>query len=132
MIAQHNLAARPAVFFWYDVPSLMAVTKAHGIALAAASLKTTTETESTTAPRHDSPGDDLVLMTIVSDQTENSNDTAAKDTAASAVWPLVPTGTALIDGRIHPAVHIGYAVTWYGLCAAGIVMTRRLATRGRS
>jgi cytochrome oxidase assembly protein ShyY1 len=123
MIAQHNLAARPAVFFWYDVPSLLAVTKAHGIALAASS---------TTTPRHDSPGDDLVLMTIVSDQTDNSSDAAAADQKASAVWPLVPTGTALIDGRIHPAMHIGYAVTWYGLCAAGIVMTRRLATRGRS
>jgi cytochrome oxidase assembly protein ShyY1 len=120
MIAQHNLAARPAVFFWYDVPSLLAVTKAHGIALAASS--TTSQ---------DGSGDDLVLVTIVLDQTaESSGNDATKE--APSVWPLVPTGTALIDGRIHPAMHIGYAVTWYGLCAAGIVMTRRLATRGRS
>jgi cytochrome oxidase assembly protein ShyY1 len=122
MIAQHNLAARPAVFFWYDVPSLLAVTKAHGIALAASS--TTSQ---------DGSGDDLVLVTTVSDApAESTGNDASATKEASSVWPLVPTGTALIDGRIHPAMHIGYAVTWYGLCAAGIVMTRRLATRGRS
>lgn len=33
--------------------------------------------------------------------------------------------------KVTPATHAGYAVTWYGLSAAGVYMTRKLITRGR-
>lgn len=33
--------------------------------------------------------------------------------------------------KVTPEVHAGYAVTWFGLSGAGILMTRKLLTRGR-
>ncbi|KAL3773100.1 hypothetical protein ACHAW5_009531 [Stephanodiscus triporus] len=33
--------------------------------------------------------------------------------------------------KVSPGVHAGYAFTWFGLSSAGIVMTRKLLSRGR-
>lgn len=33
--------------------------------------------------------------------------------------------------KVSPAIHAGYAFTWFGLSSAGIVMTRKLLSRGR-
>ena len=33
--------------------------------------------------------------------------------------------------KVTPAIHAGYAFTWFGLSSAGIVMTRKLLSRGR-
>jgi cytochrome oxidase assembly protein ShyY1 len=33
--------------------------------------------------------------------------------------------------KVSPAIHAGYAVTWYGLSLAGVLLTRKLILRGR-
>mmetsp|Transcript_19607 Transcript_19607/g.29779 ORF Transcript_19607/g.29779 Transcript_19607/m.29779 type:complete len:265 (-) Transcript_19607:635-1429(-) len=46
-------------------------------------------------------------------------------------YPVKPSPSTVGEFKISPFTHAGYAFTWYGLAAAGVVMTRRLITRGR-
>ena len=46
-------------------------------------------------------------------------------------YPVKPTQEYVGEFKVTPEVHAGYAVTWFGLSGAGIVMTRKLLTRGR-
>ena len=50
----------------------------------------------------------------------------------SAEFPLKPPVSSVAEFKTTPAVHAGYAVTWYGLSAAGFYMTRKLISRGRA
>jgi surfeit locus 1 family protein len=55
-----------------------------------------------------------------------------QDTEADAtLYPLKPPVASVADFKTTPMIHGGYAVTWYGLSAAGVYMTRMLITRGR-
>ena len=47
-------------------------------------------------------------------------------------WPVQPDAEAGGEFKTTPAIHAGYAATWFGLCGAGLVMTRSLLTRGRA
>ena len=67
----------------------------------------------------------LLLATQVQDNNDHTNHAAVMD------WPARPTAEAASEFRISPAVHAGYAFTWYSLSAAGLYMTRKLLTRGR-
>jgi cytochrome oxidase assembly protein ShyY1 len=123
MIAKHNVGndTRPAIFFWYDVPSMISVTKEDGLAIQTGSADAAAT--STTIPSSNAT---LVLLTQVDANDEKQP--VGNSKKAETNWPLAPTSTSLIDGRIHPIMHAGYAVTWFGLCIAGMIMTRRLST----
>lgn len=54
---------------------------------------------------------------------------AAED-ASKDDCPMQPTMDHMGRPKISPAMHVGYAVTWYGLAAAGIYMTRKLIRKG--
>ena len=58
---------------------------------------------------------------------------AAADTQQQPqpTWPAAPPAHAVGTFKVEPAVHAGYALTWYGLSAAGLYMTRKMVTRGR-
>ena len=45
--------------------------------------------------------------------------------------PFRPSRESATEFKVMPATHAGYAVTWFGLSGAGMVMTRKLITRGR-
>jgi surfeit locus 1 family protein len=47
------------------------------------------------------------------------------------VYPLKPPVESVAEFKTTTMIHAGYAVTWYGLSAAGVYMTRMLITRGR-
>ncbi|GKY90819.1 hypothetical protein MPSEU_000054700 [Mayamaea pseudoterrestris] len=57
--------------------------------------------------------------------------TSDKITGSSSSLPLAPTADQIGEFKVTPAVHVGYAVTWFGLSAAGMVMTRKLILKGR-
>jgi len=44
-------------------------------------------------------------------------------------WPAASPASSIGDFKVTPAVHAGYAATWFGLSAAGIYMTRQLMRR---
>jgi surfeit locus 1 family protein len=46
-------------------------------------------------------------------------------------FPVKPPLSTIGDFKTMPAIHAGYAVTWFGLSAAGLYMTRKLVTKGR-
>jgi cytochrome oxidase assembly protein ShyY1 len=46
-------------------------------------------------------------------------------------WPVKPGVETVGEVKTTPAVHAGYAITWFGLSGAGIIMTRKLLTKGR-
>lgn len=129
LVAQHNLSTRPAVLYWYDLPAMLAV--------AGIPFPEPQQQESVAAA-----GELLLLVTQVKDDDDDvDGGTAAAATttttsatalpASSSPWPVQPTADKVGDFKVSPAVHVGYAATWYGLSAAGIYMTRMLLTRGR-
>jgi cytochrome oxidase assembly protein ShyY1 len=52
----------------------------------------------------------------------------AKD---ETTFPLAPSAQQVGGFPVPPAMHVGYAVTWYGLSLAGVYMMRMLLARGR-
>jgi cytochrome oxidase assembly protein ShyY1 len=46
-------------------------------------------------------------------------------------YPAPPSASSVGEFVTTPAIHVGYAATWFGLAGAGVVMTRKLITRGR-
>ena len=51
--------------------------------------------------------------------------------SSSPEYPLKPPLASVAEFKTTPAIHAGYATTWFGLSAAGVYMTRKLITRGR-
>lgn len=46
-------------------------------------------------------------------------------------FPVQPSEEFVGEFKVTPDVHMGYAITWFGLSGAGVIMTRKLLTRGR-
>lgn len=46
-------------------------------------------------------------------------------------WPVKPALETVGEFKTTPIIHAGYAATWFGLSGAGMIMTRKLITRGR-
>jgi len=44
-------------------------------------------------------------------------------------FPLQPNQDTVGKFKIIPDIHLGYAVTWFGLSLAGMIMTRKLVIR---
>lgn len=46
-------------------------------------------------------------------------------------FPVQPPLETVGEFKVTPMIHAGYAFTWFGLASAGLVMTRKLITKGR-
>jgi cytochrome oxidase assembly protein ShyY1 len=46
-------------------------------------------------------------------------------------FPVQPPLETVGELKLTPMIHAGYAFTWFGLAGAGVIMTRKLITRGR-
>lgn len=49
----------------------------------------------------------------------------------TTTFPVKPPLETVGEFKVTPMIHAGYAVTWFGLASAGLIMTRKLITRGR-
>jgi surfeit locus 1 family protein len=123
LIAGHELAARPPTLFWFDATTLQEL------------LPKRSSSSSRTPPLPLPPSDEtkqqpsVRLYTAVVETKDTSHPAATA--TASNTWPAAPPVTAVGTFKVDPAMHAGYAVTWYGLATAGLFMTRKLVTRGR-
>ena len=76
-----------------------------------------------------------LLLTETTETTTGSTGKEDADTTAppppAPTFPVRPTAHTVGEFKVTPATHAGYAVTWFGLSGAGMVMTRKLLTRGR-
>ena len=107
MIVQHDFEEKPPRLFWLDP---MAMHAAGGL------------------PFPEQEGDRTPLVTAVKEEQSENDD---KHNDKSLTLPLPPSAQKVGDFHVTPATHVGYGLTWYGLSAAGIVMTRKLMMRGR-
>jgi Uncharacterized conserved protein len=69
-------------------------------------------------------GSHPVLLTEVRNTSDQSKEVANGP-------PFKPSKESVGEFKVTPATHAGYAVTWFGLSGAGILMTRKLMMRGR-
>lgn len=63
-------------------------------------------------------------------QVTNNNDYDDSDDITKR-FPLKASVDALKEFTITPEIHLSYAVTWFGLSAIGVLMTKKLMLRGR-
>jgi surfeit locus 1 family protein len=78
--------------------------------------------------------DYLALQAIAESETEMSVLAQIRledDESDSTEFPVKSPIAAVAEFKTTPAIHVGYAATWFGLSASGIYMTRKLITRGR-
>jgi len=71
----------------------------------------------------------LLLTETSTTATEGS--TSSSSSSSSSSFPVRPSAETVGEFKVTPATHAGYAVTWFGLSGAGVVMTRKLLMRGR-
>ena len=66
-----------------------------------------------------------INTTSATDDNNNMKKTESK------TFPVQPSEEYVGEFKVTPDVHMGYAITWFGLSGAGVIMTRKLLTRGR-
>jgi len=100
-VAEHNFRERPIQLYWFDQDTMRKLI--------------------------DQPDAALLTAIAVDDKEEEGDDTNNSDSGAIASHPLLqPTLESVADFKVTPAVHAAYAVTWFGLSLAGMIMTRKL------
>jgi surfeit locus 1 family protein len=62
---------------------------------------------------------------------EIKTDDQSDDAPASTFFPARASREYVGEFKVTPSVHAGYAFTWFGLSSAGIIMTRKLLSRGK-
>ena len=63
--------------------------------------------------------------------TTSADDNNLKTNNESKTFPVQPSQEYVGEFKVTPDVHMGYAITWFGLSGAGVIMTRKLLKRGR-
>ena len=81
-------------------------------------------------------GDRPLLLTetascAADDGNDNNQDAVTVRATGMPTFPVKPTAETVGEFKVTPATHAGYAITWFGLSGAGMVMTRKLLRRGR-
>lgn len=77
--------------------------------------------------------DETTLLTQVAPE-QSAAKSSSQSSSSSTVekeYPRLPALETISEFKTTPAIHAGYAATWYGLSVAGVFMTRKLITRGR-
>jgi cytochrome oxidase assembly protein ShyY1 len=121
LVAQHDFSSRPAILYWYDLPTMLDIANPHHHE----------EEEEANAPsvleqqQQQQHQREFLLPYATQIQTEDDL------RAGTTNWPVSPSADKIGNFKVSPAIHVGYAVTWYGLSIAGLYMTRILLTRGR-
>lgn len=109
----HDYSKRPLQLFWMDAIALQAIAESE---------------------------QETVLLTQIDPQTKNNENVDNMEDDGlqrqhqqqlQKRYPLLPSVDTLADFKTTPAIHAGYAATWYGLAIAGTYMTRKLITGGR-
>ena len=67
---------------------------------------------------------------LITEAIQLSSSSATKNNENSI--PVKPLIDAIGEFKVMPPTHAGYAFTWFGLSAAGTMMTKKLISRGRA
>jgi surfeit locus 1 family protein len=102
MVPEHDYSKRPLQLFWLDGLALQAIAESD---------------------------EQTHLMIQVREEDDEKEHKISN--SSSVDYPLQPLVSLVGNFRTTPAIHVGYAATWFGLSAAGIYMTRKLISKGR-
>ena len=80
---------------------------------------------------HDDHPPLFVQINTTATNDDDGNDGDDKKSKPRRRYPVQPKEQYVGEFKVTPEVHAGYAVTWFGLSGAGVVMTRKLLMRGR-
>ena len=109
VVPEHKLHLNPPELFWMDVETL----QKH--------VSSTTTASSSKTPVH-------VASLVTRVQEDDSDDSHSPHTTTLS-FPVAPPAQQVGEFKTSPAIHAGYAATWYGLSMAGLYMTRMLILR---
>jgi cytochrome oxidase assembly protein ShyY1 len=141
LVAEHDMRPQPPRLFYFDPKALSEYWK-HS--------STTSSSVNSSSSNSDSPSlasTGTILVTQVAEEAPTVAAAAEHTTSAAkpkssrgssrtlwdkdTVWPVAPPVERVGEPKLMPAVHAGYAVTWYGMSVAGMYMMRIMMTRGR-
>lgn len=127
LVPEHRDMVTQRKLVWMDRPAMMAL---GGIEAAPIQKDTTTDTTTDiTTARETAP---MLLWTQVNDDNDdNNNPHPQPQNNNNNDYPQRPTLTYIGQHRLNPEMHVGYAITWYGLAVAGMYMTRHMILKGR-
>jgi hypothetical protein len=120
MVAEHNMQTVPPRLFFYDVVALRDYL--HKNVLSLFGNNSNSQITSSDAG--------VVLLTQVKPD-ENGSMIPLYSLQEQTHWPVIPPASKVGEPKVLPVTHVGYAVTWYGMSVAGMVMMRILMNRGR-
>lgn len=123
LVAEHNMKERPPKLFWYDLDTMQEWIgwKNHH---HHQSNSGNTSNAATAPPVR-------LYTAVAAEEEDEEKGSSATTTSTTTTWPAAPPAQSVGKFKVEPAVHAGYALTWYGLSAAGVYMTRMMLTRGR-
>ena len=78
---------------------------------------------------HSTETETAMATQVITD--EHNDETSSSTGDGPLLYPLQPPVSSIGNFKTTPAVHVGYAATWFGLSGAGLYMTRKLITKGR-
>ena len=121
LVAQHNFTHQPAILYWYDINTMLEI--------AHPNYDDDNETDSNSQSPHK-----VILpyaTKVANDYGDDNNDdnntvTSSPTSTITSKWPVSPTADKVGEFKVSPSIHVGYAITWYGLSMAGLYMTRIL------
>lgn len=116
---QHNFKTRPPQLLYFDGNALKEILR-H----VAAPPKEQSQHHRVTEEE-----EDLILLTQIKQGSTSAVATGEKERLS---FPLQAPPDKVGEYTISPTIHAGYAATWFGLSGAGLIMTRKLLTRGRA
>ncbi|KAL7572756.1 hypothetical protein ACA910_009020 [Epithemia clementina (nom. ined.)] len=154
MVPDHNFNKHPPELFWMDMNTLYQFYDQQNNQQQQQQQQQNDTTTTTTnnnknnnitpdknRNNHDDDDDAVVvgvvcpnmILTMVQDHNNDNdndkNDPPQKKEEIIMSFPLCPPASSVGEFKTSPAIHAGYAATWYGLAAAGLYMTRILILR---
>jgi cytochrome oxidase assembly protein ShyY1 len=120
LVAQHNFSHQPAILYWYDIKTMLEIAHPNYDEPDDDSNNNVHSQQTTTVVLRKKPEIQLPYATKVAEEEPEDDDDS------STRWPISPTAEKVGEFKVSPSVHVGYAMTWYGLSMAGLYMTRLL------
>ena len=71
------------------------------------------------------------LSPLIVTETTTLDDMNSNTSKQIVSFPVKPIDKTVGEFKVLPETHAGYAVTWFGLSGAGMIMLRKMITRGR-
>ena len=118
-MAQPNFSHQPAIFFWYDIRTMMEVALPNYVD-SCTNHHNADDKDALPRPQEQQRKEQIMILPYA---TQVSDD---HDVDSTSEWPVSPTADHMADFKTSPSIHLGYAFTWYGLSMAGLYMTRLL------